>query len=128
MLTSVPPGPTHLLGLVPQRFEVAPQLVGADAAVVVGVQLLKGGAQLLRLILAGKPLLRGGGQAGWVGGGGVSAGGASGSVGPPTAPGPQKAAWALTRDSSVAMAARQSPVKQERDVGWLPCVPGPARG
>ena len=59
MLTSVPPGPTHLLGLVPQRLKVATQLVGADAAVVVRVQLLKGGAQLLRLVLAGKPLLWG---------------------------------------------------------------------
>lgn len=49
--------PGHLSGLVPQRVKVAPQLVGVDLAVVVGIQELKGPPQLLHLVLARKSLL-----------------------------------------------------------------------
>lgn len=102
------PAPARLLDLVAHGGEVGPQLCLADQAIVVGVQDLEGGAQLLLLIPARKALLRR--RRRWqrrqrrrrLG----PAGGACARSAPRSAPNSR------TRDSSVAMACLTRPGRE----------------
>ena len=117
------PACPHLLGLVPQRLKVAPQLIGANVTVMVGVQQLESSAQLLRLVLAGKPLLRGGARGGerrrrQCQRGAFDSSGAELSPqqsSPSPSPATARSPWRAGRAQS----------KLGRDVGWRPCVASP---